>query len=179
MPSYLVDEVKLVAPTRELRIAPAYSTVERRVSKDTASLLELASATAARIREGLVDAETEAAQEVIDLKAEKLAEHQCGRQPSNAPGSTARRIALMGLSKSSRLLELLNEMFGPEHMWYASQINDYGICPFRFFASHVLGLGHMDQPVEGFLANQLGTAYHRILEGVYSRLSERGFRCYT
>jgi ATP-dependent helicase/DNAse subunit B len=32
----------------------------------------------------------------------------------------------------------------------------------------------MDEPVEGFLANQLGTAYHRILEGVYSRLEAKG-----
>jgi ATP-dependent helicase/DNAse subunit B len=173
LPSYLVDEVKLVAPTRELRIAPAYSTAERRASNDTASLLELASATAARIREGLVDAETEAAQELLNSKLKSW--------PNTVRAAAIERARINGtadrfngLIEDSRLLELLDEMFGPEHMWYASQINDYGICPFRFFASHVLGLGHMDQPVEGFLANQLGTAYHRILEGVYSRLGEKG-----
>lgn len=173
LPSYLVDEVKLVAPTRELRIAPAYSTAERRVSNFTASLLELASATAARIREGRVDAETEAAQELLASKLKSW--------PNTVRAAAVERARINGtadrfngLIEGSRLLELLDEMFGPEHMWYASQINDYGICPFRFFASHVLGLGHMDQPVEGFLANQLGTAYHRILEGVYSRLGEKG-----
>jgi ATP-dependent helicase/DNAse subunit B len=34
----------------------------------------------------------------------------------------------------------------------------------------------MDQPAEGFVASQLGTAYHRILEAVYSRLGEKGIQ---
>ena len=173
LPSYLVDEVKLVAPTRESRIAPAYSMTERPVSIDTASLQELASATAARVRESLIDAETEAALKFLNsnLKSWPNTMRASAVERGRLKGSADR---FNGKIEDSRLLELLNEMFGPEHMWYAGQINDYGICPFRFFASHVLELGHMDQPVEGFLANQLGTAYHRILEGVYSRLSEKG-----
>ena len=178
LPSYLVDEVKLVAPTRESRIAPAYSNAGRRVSKETGSLLELASATAARIRERHVDAETEAAIELLNSKLKSW--------PNTVRAAAIERARISGtadrfngLIEDGRMLEPLNEMFGPEHMWYASQINDYGICPFRFFAGHVLGLGNMDQPVEGFLANQLGTAYHRILEGVYSRLSEKGIEYYS
>lgn len=174
LPSYLVDEVKLVAPTREARIAPAYSLAERRVSKDSASLLELASDTAARIREGDVDAET-AAQELLNskLKSWPNTVRAAAVERARVEGKADR---FNGVIEDSRLRALLNEMFGPEHMWYASQINDYGICPFRFFASHVLDLGHMDQPTEGLLANQLGTAYHRILEGVYKRLSEDGIQ---
>jgi len=173
LPSYLVDEVKLVAPARELRVAPAYSKSERRVSQDSASLFELASATAARIRQGMLDAETKAAQDLLNsnLKSWRNTMRAAAVERGRLEGKPDR---FSGIIEDSRLLELLNEKFGPDHMWYASQINDYGICPFRFFAAHVLGLGQMDQPVEGFLASKLGTAYHRILEAVYSRLSENG-----
>jgi ATP-dependent helicase/DNAse subunit B len=81
-----------------------------------------------------------------------------------------------GIIEDARLIELLNKEFGPDHLWNATQINDYGICPFRFFGRHVLGLSPMDQPAEGFVANRLGTAYHRILEDVYLQLSEKGIQ---
>lgn len=175
VPSYLLDEVKLVAPTREIRIAPAYSMTERQVSRDGASLQELALATAASIRDDRMDAETEAALTLLnsDLRSWPNTVRATAVERDRLNGSADR---FGGIINDGGLVNLLDEKFGPEHMWDASQINDYGICPFRFFASHVLGLGHMDQPVEGFLAHRLGTAYHRILEGVYSRLNEEGIQ---
>ncbi|HEU4388215.1 MAG TPA: PD-(D/E)XK nuclease family protein, partial [Blastocatellia bacterium] len=50
---------------------------------------------------------------------------------------------------------------------------DYGTCPFRFFARHVLRLEDMSEPVEGLLARQLGRAYHRVLERVHRELKSR------
>jgi ATP-dependent helicase/nuclease subunit B len=184
LPSYLIDEVKLVASTEEIRIAPAYSKSERQLSKDSASLQELASATAARIRERLlersedeifVDPQIKAAQQFLSSNLKswpntmRAARVELGRLKGHAD-------RFGGIIENNLLINRLNEMFGPDHMWNAGQINDYGICPFRFFAKHVLGLGHMDQPAEGLLAHQLGTAYHRILENVYLRLSEKGIQ---
>jgi ATP-dependent helicase/nuclease subunit B len=184
LPSYLLDEVKLVASTEEIRIAPAYSKSERQLSKENASLQELASATAARMRERLlergedeifVDPQVKEAQQFLSSNLRswpntlRAARVERGRLKGNAD-------RFGGIIESNLLINLLNGMFGPNHMWNAGQINDYGICPFRFFAKHVLGLGRLDQPAEGFLANQLGTAYHRILEDVYLRLSEQGIQ---
>ena len=184
LPSYLIDEVKLVARTRETRIAPAYSNGDRQLTKGIISLPELASATAARIRVGLLNAgerelrldpETEAAAARLDANLKswpntlRAAAVEMSRLRSRA-------FRFGGIIEDASLIDLLNKKFGPDHMWNATQINDYGICPFRFFGKHVLGLGAMDQPAEGFVANQLGIAYHRILEDVYSRLSEKGIQ---
>src|SRR5581483_2472080 len=68
------------------------------------------------------------------------------------------------------LVDALKERFGPAHLWSATQINDYGSCPFRFFARHALKLDAGREPGEGFAAHHLGQAYHRILEQLYRRL---------
>jgi ATP-dependent helicase/nuclease subunit B len=184
LPSYLIDEVRRVAPAREIRIAPAYSNSDRQLTKDIISLQELASATAARIRPTLMDtdenglsldSETEAAAAILDanLKSWPNTLRAAAVELSRLKGGADR---FGGIIEDTSLLDLLNKKFGPDHMWNATQINDYGICPFRFFGRHVLGLGAMDPSGEGFVANQLGTAYHRILEDVYLTLSEKGIQ---
>jgi ATP-dependent helicase/DNAse subunit B len=184
LPSYLIDEVKLVSLTREVRIAPAYSNGDRRLTEEIASLQELASATAARMRESILyageaglrlDSETEAAAARLDanLKSWPNTLRAATVEAGRLKGSVDR---FGGVIEDAGLIDLLSKKFGPDHMWTATQINDYGICPFRFFGRHVLGLGAMEQPAEGFVANQLGTAYHRILEDVYSYLREKGIQ---
>ncbi len=184
LPSYLIDEIRLVAPTREIRIAPAYSNSNRRFNKDITSLPELASATAARVRDSLLgagkdglrfDSETEAASARLDanLKSWPNTMRAAAVEMSRLKGGADR---FGGIIEDASLIDLLNKEFGPDHMWNATQINDYGICPFRFFGRHVLALGPMEQPAEGFAASQLGTAYHRILEDVYSSLREKGIQ---
>jgi ATP-dependent helicase/DNAse subunit B len=71
------------------------------------------------------------------------------------------------------LVDTLKEDFGPTHLWSATQINDYGTCPFRFFARHALRLNAGQEPGEGFASHHLGHAYHRILEEIYTQLHAR------
>jgi ATP-dependent helicase/nuclease subunit B len=59
-------------------------------------------------------------------------------------------------------------------LWSATQLNDYGICGFRFFASRLLKLKPIKAPEEGIDAAQLGTLYHEILEATYTQLAAEG-----
>ncbi len=61
-----------------------------------------------------------------------------------------------------------------DRVWSASQLNDYGMCAFRFFAKRLLGLETLDEPSEGMDALQLGSLYHEILEHTYRELAQRG-----
>lgn len=77
-----------------------------------------------------------------------------------------------GRITSDFLLAKLQAQLGPDHIWSASQLNDYGICPFRFFAGRVLRLQAQDEPAIGLDARQLGIIYHRILERTYQQLAD-------
>lgn len=59
-------------------------------------------------------------------------------------------------------------------VWSASQFNEYGGCPFRFFARRLLRLEELDEPEEGLDRQQLGSLNHAILEHVYRRLGDDG-----
>jgi len=59
-----------------------------------------------------------------------------------------------------------------DRVWSASQLNDYGICGFRFFAKRLLKLEPLLEPEDGMDAAQLGTLYHEILEHTYRHLAE-------
>ncbi|MCC6616291.1 MAG: exodeoxyribonuclease V subunit gamma [Anaerolineae bacterium] len=59
-----------------------------------------------------------------------------------------------------------------DRVWSASQLNDYGICAFRFFAKRLLKLEPLLEPEDGMDAAQLGTLYHEILEHTYRQLAE-------
>ncbi len=60
---------------------------------------------------------------------------------------------------------------GPDHIWSASQLNDYGICPFRFFARRLLNLEELKEPEEGLDVRQRGSINHAILEQTYQQIS--------
>jgi ATP-dependent helicase/nuclease subunit B len=68
-----------------------------------------------------------------------------------------------GVVLDADLREYLAQHFGPSHRWSATQINDYGICPFRFAAAYVLAVGSRDDPSEGLEQVGRGRLYHRIL----------------
>jgi ATP-dependent helicase/DNAse subunit B len=67
----------------------------------------------------------------------------------------------------NHLDETFARRFAPCHRWSASRLESYRNCPFGFFVDHVLNLNPREEPTEGLEAWQLGTIYHRILEGVY------------
>jgi ATP-dependent helicase/DNAse subunit B len=62
----------------------------------------------------------------------------------------------------------------PERRWSASQLNDYGICGFRFFAKRLLKLEALEEPEETLNAAALGTINHEILERTYREIARRG-----
>jgi ATP-dependent helicase/DNAse subunit B len=58
-----------------------------------------------------------------------------------------------------------------DRLWSASQLNDYGICGFRYFTRRLLKLEPLKAPEDGMDAAQLGTLYHEILESTYKALA--------
>jgi ATP-dependent helicase/DNAse subunit B len=60
-----------------------------------------------------------------------------------------------------------------DRTWSASQLNDYGVCGFRFFAKRLLMLEELQEPDEGMDVLQRGTLFHAILEHTYRTLSQR------
>ena len=66
------------------------------------------------------------------------------------------------------------DALGPQRLWSASQLNDYGICGFRFFAKRLLKLEALEEPEEGLDAQKLGTLNHEILERTYREIGVRG-----
>lgn len=65
---------------------------------------------------------------------------------------------------------------GPQRVWSASQLNDYGVCGFRFFAKRLLKLEALEEPEEGLNAQKLGTLNHEILERTYREIGARELR---
>lgn len=92
-------------------------------------------------------------------------------------GTAARRgkefSAFEGIVQSEASKRHLARRFGPEHCWSASALEQYATCPFRFFASNVLGLKELpdlsmetDHRRRGFLAHELLAELHRrLLDG--------------
>jgi ATP-dependent helicase/DNAse subunit B len=79
-----------------------------------------------------------------------------------------------GRLQDARLLEWIANELDDEHIWSASQFNDYGMCGFRFFAKRLLKLEEMEEPEDGMDAAQRGTVIHAILEETYRQLAQRG-----
>jgi ATP-dependent helicase/DNAse subunit B len=76
-----------------------------------------------------------------------------------------------GCLSDPRLLDWVAEQLGPRRVWSASQMNDYGMCGFRFFAKRLLKLEPLLEPEEGLDVLQRGTLNHAILEATYRRLA--------
>jgi ATP-dependent helicase/nuclease subunit B len=66
------------------------------------------------------------------------------------------------------------EMLHPGKVWSASQLNDYGMCAFRYYAGRLLKLETMEEPEDGMNVLQAGTINHNILERTYKTIGEAG-----
>lgn len=75
-----------------------------------------------------------------------------------------------GILGDPALIEQVAFRLGPSRVWSASQFNDYGYCPFRFFSKRVLRLEALEEPAEGYDVAQLGSLQHEILEHTYQRI---------
>jgi ATP-dependent helicase/DNAse subunit B len=76
-----------------------------------------------------------------------------------------------GLLTDPALIVAASARVGPDRTWSASQLNDYGVCPFRFFAKRLLRLEELKEPEEGLDQRQLGSIYHAILERTYQQIA--------
>ena len=78
-----------------------------------------------------------------------------------------------GVLSHPYLLGEIARRLGDERVWSASQLKDYGLCGFRFFAKRLLQLEETAEPEAGFDAARLGALNHRILEDSYRVIGER------
>lgn len=53
--------------------------------------------------------------------------------------------------------------------WTASKLNNYGQCPFRFWAGNILKLEPRDEAEAGLTAQRKGELYHKVLELFFSK----------
>lgn len=77
-----------------------------------------------------------------------------------------------GVLETPTLRDELAARYGPDRVWSASRLNRYGMCPFGFFADHVLKLAARPDPEAGFDAMQRGSLLHAILEKLYRGLAQ-------
>ncbi|HVU13484.1 MAG TPA: PD-(D/E)XK nuclease family protein, partial [Phototrophicaceae bacterium] len=75
-----------------------------------------------------------------------------------------------GRLQAANLIAWAAQALNPDRVWSASQLNDYGLCGFRYFAGRLLRLEPLEEPEDGMDSRQLGTLYHEILEATYRRL---------
>ena len=75
-----------------------------------------------------------------------------------------------GRLRDADLIAVVAERLNAERVWSASQLNDYGLCGFRYFAGRLLKLEVLEEPEDGMDVKQLGTLYHEILEQTYRRI---------
>ncbi|MCQ3975503.1 MAG: hypothetical protein DPW09_18865 [Anaerolineae bacterium] len=67
----------------------------------------------------------------------------------------------------SDLADRLAMVYGPDHIWSASRLEAYGLCPHHFWLGQDLALESRQPPAEGYDVFILGSMYHEILEEVY------------
>ncbi len=72
------------------------------------------------------------------------------------------------------MLDRVAQLLGTERLWSASQFNEYGTCPYKFFARRLLRLEALKEPEEGMDQLQFGTLVHEILEHTYRQISFAG-----
>ncbi|MCU7496009.1 MAG: hypothetical protein HF314_06950 [Ignavibacteria bacterium] len=81
---------------------------------------------------------------------------------------------LPGAEISSEALEALRNS-GCEQ-YSVTQLEDYALCPFRYFLGRVLGIEVIKEPSEDMESFELGRLLHSILFEFYSKLCKKGIR---
>ncbi len=64
------------------------------------------------------------------------------------------------------------DLLGADRIWSASQLKDYGLCGFRYYAKRLLKLEEISEPEEGYDILQLGLINHKILELTYGEIRD-------
>jgi ATP-dependent helicase/DNAse subunit B len=141
-------------------------------AEDAASLEEVLLATAESLnRAELPPASIAVYNWLMTFHPQPWAHIRAMRQMEYRRVSGRPRDSSNGCLSDPRLLNWVAEQLGPRRVWSASQMNDYGMCGFRFFAKRLLKLEPLLEPEEGLDVLQRGTLNHAILEAAYRRLA--------
>lgn len=94
-----------------------------------------------------------------------------GRATEATRLSRSAHDAYSGRLQHPDLIEIVaTDFINERHIWSASQMGEFGMCPYRFFAKRLLKLDALDEPQEGLDALQLGSLNHKILEVTYNEI---------
>lgn len=78
-----------------------------------------------------------------------------------------------GRLRDPALHAALQDRFGPQAVFSASQLGTFGQCPWRFFARYVLDLSPLSEPQRQLQAVSEGIFCHEVLCETYLRLAEQ------
>ena len=162
------------------RIFPQQATCERSLGElakaaEAASFAELTQALAAQLSQPEQPPTDRLLQHLNWLRAERPAAWQhvkTGRTVELGRLSHQPADRYSGRLSNPQLLAVVARKLGTQHVWSASQLNEYGACGFRFFAKRLLKLEEI-KPVQPGADNlQMGSLNHRLLEETYRRIAE-------
>jgi ATP-dependent helicase/DNAse subunit B len=77
-----------------------------------------------------------------------------------------------GLFRDPAVIADVAAVFGPEHVFSPTVLEDYVACPFKFFLRHALRLEPLEEPREGIEVTRRGQAFHRALARLHRRLRD-------
>lgn len=87
-----------------------------------------------------------------------------------------------GIITDKKVLEKIKADFGVDYKFSVSQFNEYGTCPFNFFAKRILGIEPIEELEDEILPIDEGNLYHAILREFYQEggdilnIAERHFK---
>jgi len=88
--------------------------------------------------------------------------------------SSARHDAYSGHLQHVLTRQHVARTLADTRRWSAGQLNEYGLCPYGFFARRLLHLEEWEEPQVGMDARQLGSVFHAILEKAYGQIQQAG-----
>jgi ATP-dependent helicase/nuclease subunit B len=109
--------------------------------------------------------------EQADLAPHWLNALRCRQIELHRASTIASHDAYTGYLSDPALVAIIGEMPGPDRLWSASQFNEYGTCPYKFFARRMLRLEAIKEPEEGLDQFQFGSVIHEILEHSYRQIT--------
>lgn len=78
-----------------------------------------------------------------------------------------------GVLKDPANILRLNDTFGQQHQFSASQLDTYAACPFRYFVERVLEIEQAETPVAEFDARLRGSVMHDVLQEFHAQYRGR------
>ncbi len=79
-----------------------------------------------------------------------------------------------GVIRDDSLIELLGIRYGEGHIWSASRLDTYRVCPYRFFIDNVLSIRELKDLDPEVPADKRGSIFHTIVELFFRRWVLKG-----